>query len=291
MSINEHEQSIRNEIYSLFTSNFEDLNGLAYFITSNVPIQSLISLYNCAKKKTSPVPTPTVESYELNVRGVAAFENEVVTAIKKAEADKTSLDIQPLKAYEVGDIFGIKTFMFEDRTDFVMCGYYKCVVAGRTALENERPSFVSDNKYIETVIDDKCTWQLVEVVKPYIMDCSYEIGDIIETTFNSEKVYYKAKNSGDSNYLKKPNFTGIEVIDGNITWLSMTQSRTTIDTSAYTSIQKAVGAELDLSKYTVYSDNLLLTPLALPETVSMENPISLEHETVTTNVTYKAVYI
>lgn len=222
-------------------------------------------------------------SYVVKVVGNVPFENDVVTAIKKAEADRTSMVIQPIHKYELGNI--VKVAELDGIT-----GYYRCIVAGRTAKEAERPAFVQNEQYLETVIDDACTWQLAELVKPYEVDSDFNKGDIAIVTEGTTTYYYKAMITGTTDTVM-PEFKGeASVEDGTITWCHQSQTEEISSTECYTYLKKAKGASFDLTKYVPYTDMYLASEYDMPKTAYVENPITLDHAGAYYEVNYTATY-
>lgn len=224
-------------------------------------------------------------SYVVKVVGTVEFENDVVTAIKKAIKERTDLTVKRIHQYVLGDI--VKVAGIDGIT-----GYYRCTVAGRTAKEEDIPAFVENDAYIENVVDGACEWELAELVKPYASDADFDKGEIAIVTEDSETFYYKAMISGTTEIESaKPEFAGEDSVeDGTITWCHQTQVETVSEADCYTYLKKAKGSTLDLTKYTPYSDMYLVSKYEMPETAYVENPITIDHAGDYYEVTYTATY-
>lgn len=227
-------------------------------------------------------------SYELNVKGIVTFKNEVVEAIKAAKAARTDLTVKRIHTYVQGDI--VKVASLEN-----VNGYYKCTVAGTTAKEVDMPDFTEDNAYLQTVEDGTCTWELQEVIRTYGTAVDFNKGEIAVITTGSNTYYYRAMVSGTTGSTK-PNFNdepeNYTIEDGTITFVNVTQEEqvTADDLIGYTFLKKQKDETLPLDRYTVYGDIYLAAPLELEKSIFIENPTTLTHDKVTLDIDYTATY-
>lgn len=224
-------------------------------------------------------------SYVVKVLGEVEIENDVVTAIKKAIKDRTDITVKRIHQYVVGDI--VKVAGIDGIT-----GYYRCTVAGRTAKEEDIPAFVENDAYLEEVIDGACTWELAEILKPYASDADFDKGDIAVITEGNDTYYYKAFVDGTTQIEDyKPEFNNEPTVeDGTITWVNQSQTETISDKNCFTYLKKPKGSTLDLTKYIVYVDEYLAAKYVMPETVEIENPITIDHAPIELSINYTATY-
>jgi len=222
-------------------------------------------------------------SYEVKTIGNVAFKNEVTEAIKAA--GKTSMAILREHTYTAGSIVKVAKI---DGAD----GYYKCTIAGMTAIEEEEPDFISaDGAYLNEVVDGAATWQLAEILKPYAVNAEFSKGDIAVVTKGSSKVYYRAMVNGTTG-ATQPEFGDdiYTVNDGTITWANVNQTVETYNEILYTYLKKQKDETLDLTRYEVYSDAYLAVVEKLAETATVQDPTIVAHTKTEKTVSYTATY-
>lgn len=225
-------------------------------------------------------------SYQVAVNGSALFENEVTAYIEAVKKDPKlpRLPIERIHPYAAGELVKVAEL---DGAD----GYYKCIVAGRTATEEDAPVYTEAGGYKQVVNDGDATFRLVEVIRPYAIDTDYNKGEIVSIVKGAETLYYRAKVSGTTGN-EQPAFlpTAYIVEDGQITWTNQKQTVNTLSVNGYTYLKKQQGASLDLSKYSVYETEYLASKIELPAMVEVENPTLADARIEEKEVTYVAVY-
>lgn len=210
-------------------------------------------------------------SYSVNVKGEVNYVNEIVDAIRKAKAGRIDLTVKRIHSYP-DDNGSIVKVAGDDAN-----GYYKCIVAGRTAEEAEIPAFIENNEFLPIVEDGTVTWELQEVVKTYATATDYKAGDIATVTIGSNTYYFRAYGEGTTGstapaWKDEDNNLLNTVEDGTITWINQEQTEVVSEQTCYTYLEKAKGKSFDFDRYTAYSDIYLASAAKLPKTVFVEDP-------------------
>lgn len=241
-------------------------------------------------------------SYNVNVKGIVDFENEVVAAIKKAKANRIDLSLKRIHTYLKGDI--VKVTGIADAN-----AYYKCITAGKTAEDTAIPAFVENEQYITEVVDGTAVWQLQEIVKPHALATDFKAGDLVTVTSGSNTLYYRAYSDGTSGSTNPEWLITDEeddrcgeykynVDDGTMIWISQTQSQEVSNDIYYSYVKKSKGTVIDLANTKIFADVYLAKEAKLDETINIIDPTmfldrvtnKVKSQYIDANINYKGEY-
>ena len=219
-------------------------------------------------------------SYTLTLDGNVTFTNKTIATTKVRESNKS---------YASGDIIVCNELSTAK-------AYYTCTTAGRSAAT--APSFSESGAYLNTVVDNKCTWTLTELVKPYATETHYDARDIVTVSNGTTTFYYRVLGEGGTTGDETPQWGEATVADGDIIWANQDQVIDILDAKSYHNKPGIKGQTLDLTQYHVYKDLYLTTVYNLPEEVTVQDPTQMvqdpygnwQYQTVTMVPNYTATY-
>lgn len=219
-------------------------------------------------------------SFTLDLDGFVKFTNKIIANTKVREANKS---------YAAGDVIVCTELS-------TATAYYTCTTAGRSAAS--APDFSEAGRYLDTVIDNKCTWTLTEVVKPYATETAYEPRDIVKVTDGTTTYAYRVLGEGGTTGDTEPEWGAVTVTDGQIIWANQDQTIDILNATAYHNKPGIKGQTLDLTQYKVYKDLYLTTVYKFKETISLQDPTQMvqdaygnwQYQVVDMAPTYTATY-
>ena len=257
---------------------------------NNCFVETVLTASNYIRASVNDIADFTDVSYKANVIGTVEFTNETIkqTAVWRQNRE-----------YAAGDIIKVA-----DKLENVTA-YYKCTLAGRAGDTGAEPTWVVNDEFVEEIVDNKCKWELAELVKTYAKLKQFNKGDIITVTSGAKTLSYRALNKG---------YTGGEDIpwvvdgkaldrveDGEIVWTNQEQTVEAFiciwtynedgsvkTAGAYTYKQGIKDETIDLSDYKVYGDAYLAKELEMPKKLSVQDPTTSETSVKEKEVTYSA---